>query len=58
MLKKQGCVIIMVVYPCFCPKVPNFSEGLLRPPPNAPSTAHGAGCAQRCCDGAATESLL
>ena len=28
--------------------------------PNAPSTAHahGSWCAQRCCDGAATESLL
>ena len=56
MLKKQGCVIMVYLYPCFCPKRWQiFQTGC--------STifvcpVDRSWCAQRCCDGAATESLL
>ena len=42
----------MVVYPCFCPKVPNLPEGLLRPMPRRPLMVRAA-LLRRSCDGVA-----
>jgi len=51
-LNEQGCV--MVVSPCFCPKVANFPEGLLRPMPRRPRSAAATELRRsRCCDGVA-----
>merc|ERR1739841_461979 len=47
---EQGCV--MVVSPCFCPKVANFPEGLLRPMPRRPLMVRAA-LLRRSCDGVA-----
>jgi len=51
MLKKQGCVVVVVVVsPCFWQIFPRGCY--------ARCPVDRSWCAQRCCDGAATESLL
>jgi len=42
MLNSQGCVVVVVVYPCFCPKGGKFSQRAAQWFSTAPSTAHGA----------------
>jgi len=49
-------VSVVVVSPCFCPKSGKFSRGAALPISHCP--VDRSWCAQRCCAGAATESLL